>query len=161
MSDRVAKHRHTLLSVTLLLTMGQCAWMENAMTEAGFERKLAAFSSDGCTLFPNQDLDGNDWCRCCLEHDIAYWKGGSEAERLAADEKLRDCVLERTGDADLAEFVFEGVRLGGQPVFPTWYRWGYGWNYLRPAGPLSAEEKRMAAERIRAFHRSGSPSPCD
>ncbi len=27
--------------------------------------------------------------------------------------------------------MYEGVRVGGSPYFYNWYRWGYGWSYLR------------------------------
>ena len=33
-----------------------------------------------------------------------------------------------------------GVRVGGSPIFPTRFRWGYGWEWPRWYGPLSAEE---------------------
>ena len=55
---------------------------------------ISDFTSDGCSLFPDRSLiDESDWCDCCLVHDIAYWKGGTEEERLAADLALRECVL--------------------------------------------------------------------
>ncbi|HBT84144.1 MAG TPA: hypothetical protein DEB35_12385, partial [Desulfuromonas sp.] len=66
--------------------------------------ELAPFSSDGCSLFPDGTLaERTRWCDCCLTHDIAYWQGGSAAEREAADAALRACVREKTGDANLAE----------------------------------------------------------
>ena len=34
------------------------------------------FTTDGCTLWP----DGF-WQSCCVEHDMAYWCGGSAEER--------------------------------------------------------------------------------
>ena len=85
--------------------------------------ELSDFTSDGCSLFPDSSLiNSDDWCVCCLEHDIAYWKGGTEAERLAADQALRDCVIEKTGNKQLAEAMYVGVRMGGSPYFQTWYR---------------------------------------
>ena len=41
--------------------------------------ELSDFSSDGCSLlldgtFENPEL----WKECCLKHDIAYWRGGTE-----------------------------------------------------------------------------------
>ena len=33
----------------------------------------------------------------------------------------------KTGDSTLAQLMYEAVRAGGEPHFPAWYRWGYGW----------------------------------
>ncbi len=127
---------------------------------AGPARELRPFTTDGCSLFPDRDeLRHLDWSACCVEHDVAYWRGGTRAERLRADEALRACVVERTGDARLAEVVFLGVRAGGAAVFPTWYRWGYGWSYGRLYEPLTVDERARAdAElaRWRAAQRSAS-----
>lgn len=110
---------------------------------------LKDFTSDGCSLFPDGTIsDRAKWCECCLQHDIAYWRGGTENERRKADEKLRSCVLKRTGDKALAETMYLGVRAGGHPVFPTWYRWGYGWTYGRGYQPLTKEDRAKTWEKI-------------
>lgn len=125
------------------------------------ETVLRDFASDGCSLFPDRSLiDEKDWRACCVEHDIAYWQGGTEAQRLAADEQLRDCVLAQTGDARLAEAMYNGVRFGGSPYFYNWYRWGYGWSQPRGYRELSLEEQRMVTEKLVEYYRSGSESPC-
>ncbi len=120
---------------------------------------LKPFYTDGCSLVPDgKPGDPRLWCECCFTHDIAYWRGGTEAERLAADEALRACVLHKTGDARLAGAMFEAVRLGGAPVFPNWYRWGYGWQYGRGYAPLTAGEAEQASTRLgeyRAAHPEG------
>jgi len=110
---------------------------------------LREFSSDGCSLFPDgTSRDPNLWCECCYQHDIAYWRGGSQEERLLADEQLRACVKAKTGDAVLAQTMFVGVRGGGTPVFPTGYRWGYGWNYGRGYTPLNADEQAQVENAL-------------
>ena len=120
------------------------------------------FESDGCSLFPDQSLINEaDWCDCCFEHDLAYWKGGTKDERLAADEKLRDCVLEKTGDEDLAELMYNGVRFGGSPYFYNWYRWGYGWSYERKYQPLSPEENKMVKAKLDKYYAGNPDHPCD
>lgn len=91
--------------------------------------RLKPFASDGCSLFPDGDTRSGSWCACCFEHDLAYWKGGPDSERKAADSALGDCILARTRDSTLARAVYLGTRAGGSPYFPTWYRWGYGWPY--------------------------------
>ncbi|WP_119396329.1 hypothetical protein [Salinibius halmophilus] len=78
------------------------------------------FISDGCSRWPDAD-----WYDCCVTHDIAYWRGGSEAQRLAADEALMQCVSDK-GYPNIAELMFMGVRVGGVPYLQTPYRWGYG-----------------------------------
>jgi len=124
--------------------------------------ELRDFSSDGCSLFPNRSLiDSKAWCDCCFEHDIAYWQGGTEAQRLAADERLRDCVLAKTDDPLLAEAMFNGVRFGGSPYFHNWYRWGYGWSDGRKYQALTLEEQRMVTENLVEYYKRKEPSPCD
>ena len=125
---------------------------------------LRDFTSDGCSLFPDRSsIENSDWCECCLEHDIAYWQGGTKAQRLEADQKLRDCVLERTGNKALAEAMYQGVRLGGSPYFYNWYRWGYGWSYKRKYQRLTLEEQRMASDKLfKYFNQTrSSGTPCD
>lgn len=119
------------------------------------------FTSDGCSLFPDGTLkDRTLWCECCFNHDIAYWRGGSEEERKQADKTLRACVMERTGDKALAEAMYEGVRVGGSPVFPTWYRWGYGWKYGRGYKPLTEEEQNQVASKFAAYRKSHPSGYC-
>lgn len=114
---------------------------------------LKPFSSDGCSLFPDGTIrDRAKWCECCLVHDIAYWQGGTDAERKRADEALRDCALERTKDKALAETMYLGVRAGGHPAFPTWYRWGYGWSYGRGYAALTDAEKEQVQEQLNAYY---------
>ncbi|MDH3974855.1 MAG: hypothetical protein OEV42_11300 [Deltaproteobacteria bacterium] len=122
---------------------------------------IAPFRSDGCTLFPDGTMKNqNLWCDCCLQHDIAYWRGGREEERLKADETLRDCVKAKTGNRELAELMYRGVRLGGSPVFLTWYRWGYGWPYGRGYEPLSERELESIKERLSEYRQGGHPYRC-
>jgi hypothetical protein len=120
---------------------------------------LNDFTSDGCSLFPDRSLIlKQDWSACCLEHDIAYWKGGTEAQRLSADTALKACVFENTGDEALSETVFNGVRLGGSPYFYNWYRWGYGWPFERKYAPLTPEEEADAQRKLEKFFLE-TPSP--
>ena len=79
------------------------------------------FTSDGCTLWP----DGK-WRSCCVVHDMDYWCGGSRDARLEADQELRHCVMHFTNDIN-ASLMELGVRLAGGEIWPTRWRWGYGW----------------------------------
>jgi hypothetical protein len=130
------------------------------LCQCAHKKELRAFTTDGCSFLPERSFSGDvDWRDCCVEHDFAYWKGGTEAERLAADERFRECLLKKTGDPKFAKLVFNGVRIGGAPYYPNWYRWGYGWTYLRPAGPFTEEEQAMISgfdaelDRLGAFTR--------
>ena len=149
------KLRHSLrLLVILLLTTG-------CRSDPG---TLKDFTSDGCSLFPDRSLiNSDDWCHCCLEHDIAYWQGGTEGQRLEADQRLHQCVLNRTADAVLAETMYQGVRFGGSAYFYSWYRWGYGWSHERKYQALTLKEQRLVSDKLTAYYKEteGQPGPCD
>ncbi len=111
---------------------------------------LRPFSTDGCSLYPDRSAStGQDWCVCCVAHDRAYWRGGTEDERRRADDALRACVQAQTGDDARAALMHSGVRLGGSALWPTWFRWGYGWGYGRAYRPLSPAEA-AEADRLEA-----------
>ena len=115
------------------------------------------FTSDGCSLFPDRSLiSRSDWSNCCFAHDLAYWRGGTADERLQADQQLRSCVLQATGNTSLADLMFTGVRTGGGPYFFTTYRWAYGWPYGRGYKPLSPAEQETASS-LQAQHMATSP----
>jgi hypothetical protein len=143
-----------LVNLTLrnkFATIGTAVLMALPGTSAS-EPVLQPFSTDGCSLFPDRALIGKaDWCRCCLAHDLAYWRGGSVEERLAADRDLRACVAQTTGNSGLAELMYAGVRAGGGPYFFTPYRWGYGWPFGRSYAPLSSEEGAIASALARDY----------
>ncbi len=122
---------------------------------------LRPFVSDGCSLFPDRAPGSKaDWCSCCLVHDLAYWKGGTEEERLQADRQLRDCVVASTGDKALAETMLAGVRVGGAPQLQTPFRWGYGWPRGRGYQALSPEEAADAAHLAQQYRQQGSTKTC-
>lgn len=83
-----------------------------------------SFTTDGCSWWP----DGT-WAHCCVDHDVAYWCGGSFADRMAADRRLQECVGTASRSSVLAPVMRAGVFLGGGQLMPTTYRWGYGWPY--------------------------------
>ena len=121
-------------------------------SEDGKALELADFKSDGCSLFIDGTFKNPElWKGCCVEHDVAYWKGGTEEEREAADLKFRECILKKTGDETLARVMYEAVRAGGSPHFPTWYRWGYGWPQGRGYKALTEEEKVLAKRKLATY----------
>lgn len=110
--------------------------------------ELKPFTSDGCSVFPDGTLSERTlWLSCCTAHDYAYWQGGTYGRRREADETLKQCVAE-VGQAGIALLMLAGVRVGGTPLLPTQFRWGYGWSYPRWYGVLSEEELiEVAAEK--------------
>jgi len=120
------------------------------------------FTSDGCSLFPdNSIILEKDWCECCFEHDKVYWQGGTEQERLDADIIFRDCILEKTDDKNLSEIMYKGVRFGGSPYFFNWYRWGYGWSYVRKYSVLTEDEKKLIQLKLDEYYNNNPSSPCN
>lgn len=122
---------------------------------------LRPFTSDGCSLFPDRSLlTADDWCSCCFEHDIAYWRGGTSQERQTADLIFKNCVIEKTQNEALATLMYEGVQAGGSPYFYSWYRWGYGWDYDRKYQALTASEVELAAKLLADYFSSEQQPVC-
>lgn len=107
---------------------------------------LKPFTSDGCSVFPNGTMAQNNlWLKCCQRHDFDYWQGGTYEQRLASDQRLKQCVTQ-VGEPTIAALMLAGVRVGGSPYLPTSFRWGYGWSYPRLYGALSIEELAQVAK---------------
>jgi hypothetical protein len=114
--------------------------------------ELADFTSDGCSLFLDGTFEQPDlWKECCRLHDIAYWRGGTKKEREQADLSFKKCVEKKTGNPQFAELMYQAVRAGGAPYFPTWYRWGYGWPVGRGYRELSSEELKMVEDKLSVY----------
>lgn len=118
---------------------------------------LRPFSTDGCSMSPNSSVDPKRLLAesglnvvqivdCCVEHDVAYWLGGSLRDKNAADAKFKMCVAEKAGDF-VADKYFRGVAFGGTANGFTTFRFGYGWDVRRIYRPISAQEMEQA-ERL-------------
>ena len=104
-----------------------------------------SFTSDGCSCFPDGTAaDPDAWREHCVDHDRAYWAGGTRADRKAADEKLA-AALAADGHPMAGRLTYAGTRVGGHPLLPFSWRWGYGWKYPRGYRPLSADERAALA----------------
>ncbi len=113
--------------------------------------ELAPFSTDGCSAFPEGTFEQQSlWFDCCISHDLAYWKGGSFAQRQQADRELEACVSQ-LGEPDIAQLMYHGVRIGGTPHIPAPFRWGYGWPFLRGYKALDDAEKQQVHQRLQEF----------
>ncbi len=109
---------------------------------------LKPFESDGCSAFPDGTLADNElWLNCCVQHDLAYWQGGSAEQRNQADQDLKTCVA-KVGKPMIAELMLAGVRVGGTPYLPTRFRWAYGWPYFRGYKTLSIKEKSLVSQEL-------------
>jgi len=100
-------------------------------------RPTESFRTDGCSMWPDGMFTGESWQSCCVEHDIAYWCGGTEAMREKADAELKRCVGDRYRDW-MGALMKPGVRLGGAPWIPAYWRWGYGHEF--PAGYSDSQD---------------------
>ena len=127
-----------LLVIVCLIALGGCAARPRVLTE---------FHSDGCSSFPDgTQSNPNKWLSHCIQHDFAYWQGGTREQRLQADRELRRAVS-AGGSPVVAEWMYLGVRIGGVPWLPTPWRWGFGWPYPRGYRELSADEEHQVSER--------------
>lgn len=114
-----------ILAVTALTVTG-------VFGQSAADRQLPPdYVSDKCSLF----FDG-DWGDCCVEHDKAYFFGGTKKERRAADQKLCECVRSKGGRKHriIAKMMWIGVRIGGVGFLPTPFRWGFGKDWKKPTG---------------------------
>ena len=82
------------------------------------------FTTDACTMFPNK-IDGIDLTDICIEHDMAYWAGGTEEQRRMADIKMRKAVSEKS--KFLGEIMYFLSRITGNAKCPFPQKWGYGY----------------------------------
>ena len=85
---------------------------------------IQPFATDACSMFP----DGT-WGECCVEHDHTYWRGGSYWARKRADADLAECV-----GGPLGLVMYIGVRFGGMSIWPTPFRWGFGYPWPSSGG---------------------------
>ena len=112
-----------LIVFALSLTFSGGAFAQNNSAKPESPTVPADFISDGCSQFP----DG-DYTDCCVEHDKAYFNGGSWIMRWRADKKLYKCVAAKKGFEHkfIAPVMWAGVRVFGVSFLPTSFRWGFG-----------------------------------
>lgn len=139
-------------------TVGAVACLLSACATSG---TLQPFSTDGCSMFPDRSvITSADWCGCCVAHDLAYWRGGTAEARRVADLELAACVKRVSGSEALADLMHAGVRAGGGSQLYTPFRWGYGWPYGRPDGPLTPDEDALASLLERQYRAKNPALAC-
>ena len=122
--------------------------------------ELAAFSTDGCSMFPDGTIKQPTlWQECCITHDLAYYIGGASDARATADAALGACVAAKSGSTALGELMHYGVRIGGTPALPTPWRWGYGWKYdpLDGYRALPADQNTAATAQLDRYRAAPWP----
>ena len=141
--ETIVNRTVSIITGILLLVLPSCKTTETP--------RLAPFQSDGCTSFPDGPReDPERWCFACDHHDFTYWKGGTFADRLDADRQLKEDI-KGTGHPLAASVAFAGVRVGGSPLLPTPWRWGYGWKqFPRSYRNLSDEELALVKKETPA-----------
>lgn len=103
------------------------------------------FTTDGCSggmtylwkLVWRRDPPWND---LCIEHDKVYWRGGSKEARRIADRRLMSGVT-LNGHPIFAFAMWCAVRIGGHPLLPLSWRWGYGWRWPRGYDDAGLDEE--------------------
>lgn len=110
------------------------------------EHILNPFKTDGCSsVSPDGTLRRPKlWQHCCIDHDVAYWKGGTLEEKNASDEKLNQCVSDVFSEF-FGRAMQVAVNIGGHPDYHTAYAWGYGWNHIRGYFELDEQDKAQVA----------------
>lgn len=93
------------------------------------------FKTDGCSggmtwLWTKWAKENPPWNDCCVRHDNLYWRGGTKEDRRKADRNLLIDVT-MNGHPVFAILMYLAVRVGGHPLLPLSWRWGYGWKYPR------------------------------
>ena len=91
------------------------------------------FTTDGCSgglswYWRLLHRKAPPWEKLCVEHERAYHAGGTRAARCIADQDLFAAMIKR-GHPWWGIAMYAAVRLGGHPLLPTSWRWGYGWKY--------------------------------
>jgi len=97
-----------------------------------------SFTTDGCSggmswLWHKFEGDLPPWQGACVDHDRAYWMGGTKHARWRADRLLFHHVRQ-AGCPIWANLIYAAIRIGGVFWLPTPWRWGYGWPWPR-SGP--------------------------
>ena len=88
------------------------------------------FYEDGCTAWPDV-LPWHDFREACFSHDIAYWAGGEEWRKEAADAEFAADIRESGPLGPLfATIMYSGVDRFGDSFLTRALgaEWGYGWS---------------------------------
>lgn len=131
-----------LILTTLLISSCASATFDDYVYTAQIE----PFTTDGCSVSPEgTPSDKSAWVHCCLEHDIDYWIGGSQAQRKKSDQDLQACI-DKAGFSQVANLYYLAVRNAGTPWLNTPWRWGYGWPFKHGYRRLTTEQRKSVEQ---------------
>ncbi len=113
---------------------------------------LHPFETDLCTFWPEGTFrDPQKWAQCCVMHDLNYWVGGTQKDRLEADIDLKECVT-NAHTKEMGELMFLGVRAGRlSPIRLKGKGWGFAWPKER-AKDLALTEEEIFLIRDELYH---------
>lgn len=140
-----------IILLVVVVTLTSCALLNpnpNRKDDlAKNELFLKPFTTDYCSEWPDGKItDPTQWADCCFTHDMSYWIGGSENERITADKELNRCV-KNVSDSFNGLLMYIGVRMGGNPGNAS-YAWGYGWTKDRDYFELDSAEAKKAYQLL-------------
>lgn len=93
--------------------------------------ELKPFCTDGCSVVGN--LTWNSFL-CCVDHDLAYWRGGDRIDKIVGDSNFYTCLLKGDGKR-VADLYTTSVALCGDKY------WGVSWGNRPKFLALTSEEK--------------------
>lgn len=88
--------------------------------------------TDGCTL--TEGLAKGTFTQCCVEHDFAYWVGGTSQQKNQADAALINCIRSK-GASKFTVGTWQVMLTNFGDNF-----WGRQWSPPRGNTPLTPEE---------------------
>lgn len=119
---------------------------------------LHPFETDLCTFWPEGPRnEPQKWAECCVMHDLNYWAGGTDKDRLEADQGLRACVT-KIHSKEMGDLMYFGIRAGRlSPIKLKGKGWAFAWPKDRPKkAPLTKEEILLVREELYNNHPSVS-----
>jgi hypothetical protein len=91
-----------------------------AIASSAAPPKLKPFQTDQCTFF----ISGV-WDKCCEEHDLFYWIGGTKEQQTEVDKMFLSCLKSETNPL-VANLMYLGVRLGHYSPIKHKTSWSWG-----------------------------------
>ncbi len=160
------------LIIFLSLTVANNAFADDQagvvvdLSVLGAVKSINSFETDFCSVAPESllKISKKNWGHCCIEHDIAYWAGGTSNQRLLADARLRQCM--KKVDKLAAQIFYSVVRVMGHPEAMTnapsiehrTYQWGFGWNHYGGYDKLDNEQNDLVCSQLSDWQNTGAYS---
>ncbi|MEY4615487.1 MAG: hypothetical protein RJB66_447 [Pseudomonadota bacterium] len=137
--------RQFFLGISSIFLITTFSWLSTSFAET--PRIIQNFTSDGCSVY--KSLSHANWEFCCVAHDFAYWKGGTQAEKRMADLKFHQCLKDRNATDVELETWFTAVYEFGDD------RWGSGWvpKHKPTFTELTLLEKQTVRLKIKSMER--------